>query len=83
LKSAPNKRKILEIFARRFAPRSWSGSIAAIMRQRFQYLDELKSENDEELTRLVDEIKGRLSRIIAAEEKLEQEEERSGTASFE
>jgi hypothetical protein len=83
LKSAPNKRKILEIFARRFAPRSWSGSIAAIMRQRFQYLDELKPENDEELTRLVDEIKGRLSRIIAAEEKLEQEEERSGTASFE
>lgn len=80
---APDKTKVLETLVRRFHPNSWSGSLAAIMRQRLQHLDQLNPTGDAELTPLIEEMKARFSKIIESEEQREQESERSETASFE
>lgn len=80
---ATDKKKILEILVSRFSPNSWSGSRAAIMRQRFQLLEQLNPTDDMELRVLIEDIKIRLSEAILREEHWEQERERSETGSFE
>lgn len=80
---APDKKRVLETLVSRFHPNSWSGSLAAIMRQRLQYLDDLNPTGDPELTPLIEEMKTRLSKVVESEERREQERERSETASFE
>lgn len=80
---APDKTKVLEMLVSRFHPNSLSGSLAAIMRQRLQHLDQLNPTGDAELTLLIEEMKARLSKILESEEQREQESERSETASFE
>jgi hypothetical protein len=80
---APDKTKVLETLVSRFHPNSWSGSLAAIMRQRLQHLDQLNPTGDSELMPLIEEMKARLSKILESEEQREQESERSETASFE
>lgn len=80
---APEKKKVLDALVSRFHPNSWTGSLAAIMRQRFQLLDSLNPTGDPELTQLIDEMKVRLMKIVESEEQREQERERSATASFE
>ncbi len=79
----PDKTKVLETLVSRFQPNSWSGSRAAIMRQRLQHLDQLNPAGNVELTPLIEEVKARFSKIIESEEQWEQERERSETASFE
>lgn len=83
LAQAPDKKQVLEIFVGRFQPNHWSGSRAAIMRQRLQLLDQLNPAEDEELQAIVENIKVHFSKIIAGEEQWEHERERSQTASFE
>ena len=83
LAQAPDKKKLLETLVSRFHPNSWSGSLAAIMRQRLQYLDQLNPTDDVELSPLIEEIKARFSKSIEGEEQREQEREGSETASFE
>ena len=80
---APDKEKVLETLVSRFHPNSWSGSLAAIMRQRFQHLDQLNPTGDAELTPLIEEMKSRLSKFIESEELREQARERSESSSFE
>lgn len=41
LKAAPNPGAVLEVFIGRFSPRSWSGSLAAILESRIALLDVL------------------------------------------
>ncbi len=83
LAQAPDKKRVLEILASRFPPSSWSGSRAAIMRQRFEHLDELNPTGNPELTSLIEEMKARVFKLIESEERQEQERERSETGSFE
>lgn len=83
LAQAPDKKKVLETLASRFPPNSWSGSRAAIMRQRFEHLDELNPTGNPELTSLIEEMKARVFKLIESEEQQEQERERSETGSFE
>lgn len=80
---ATDKKKVLETLVSRFQPNSWSGSLAAIMRQRLQHLDQLNPSGDAELTPLIEEMKVRFTKIVESEEQREQETERSETASFE
>lgn len=80
---APDKKKVLEILVDRFHPRSWSGSLAAIMRQRLKHLDELNQNADQELELLIDETKVQLSKSIENIEQREQKRERSDNARFE
>lgn len=79
----PDKSKLLETLVSRFQPNSWSGSRAAIMRQKLQHLDQLNPEGNVELTPLIEEVKARFSKIIEREEQWEQDREPSETASFE
>lgn len=80
---APNKKEVLDIFVSRFSPNVWSGSRAAIMRQRLLHLDECNPTSDPELSELIEDAKTRLSKAISIEEQLEQERERKDTGSFE
>lgn len=80
---AQDKKKVLDTLVGRFHPNSWSGSLAAIMRQRFQLLDDLNPSGDSELTQLIEEMRVRLMKIVESEERREQERERSETSSFE
>lgn len=78
-----DKKMVLETLVNRFHPNFWSGSLAAIMRQRFQHVDQLNPTGDAELTPLIEQMKARLSKIIECEEQREQATERSETTSFE
>lgn len=80
---APDKKKVLDALVSRFYPDSWSGSLAAIMRKRFQLLDKLNPTGDPELTKLIEEVKDSFEKIIESEERREQQSERSEAASFE
>lgn len=80
---ASDKKKVLDTLVSRFHPNSWSGSLAAIMRQRFQLLDDLNPSGDSELTQLIEEMKVRLMKLVESEARREQDRERSETASFE
>lgn len=53
LEIAPDKKKVLEILVRRFSPSHWSGSRAAIMRQRLSLIDQLNPLDDPELSNLI------------------------------
>lgn len=83
LRNAPDKKVILEIFLSRFCPKSWSGSLAALVRQRLVLLDQLKLVEDAALDVLIDDAKSRFSLALAREEEIEEIEERSRTGSFE
>lgn len=83
LEIAPDKKKVLEILVRRFSPSHWSGSRAAIMRQRLSLIDQLNPLDDPELSNLISAEKKRLSDAISSEERWEQELERRETGSFE
>lgn len=80
---ATDKKTVLETLVSRFQPNSWSGSLAAIMRQRVQCLDDLNPTDDQVLTTLIAEIKARILKIVEKEEQREQDQERSATGSFE
>lgn len=80
---APDKKMVFDTLISRFSPNSWSGSRAAIMRQRFAHLDEFNPTGDQELALLIEEMKVRVSKLIESEEQWEQERERSETGSFE
>lgn len=80
---APNKKEILDIIVSRFSPNVWSGSRAAIMRQRLLLLDQCNPTDDPELSALIEDAKTRLSKAISSEEQWEQERERKDTGSFE
>ena len=83
LEIAPNKEEVLNILVSRFSPSVWSGSRAAIMRQRATLLDQCNPTGDPELSELIEEAKVRLSKDISEEEQWEQERERKDTGSFE
>jgi hypothetical protein len=83
LAQATDKKNILEIFIDRFHPKSWSGSLAVILRQRLQLLDQLNPNEDALLQILITNTKQRFSKIIASEAQREQDSERSNTARFE
>lgn len=80
---APDKKKVLETLVNRFHPNSWSGSLAAIMRQRLQHMDDLNPTGNPELATFIANIKGSLLEAVENQERREREQERSETSSFE
>jgi len=83
LEIAPNKEEVLNILVSRFSPSVWSGSRAAIMRQRASLLDQCNPTCDPELSEFIEDAKIRMSRAISEEELWEQENERKNSGSFE
>jgi hypothetical protein len=80
---ASDKKEVLNIFLTRFTPGSWSGSRAAIMRQRLSYIDELNPFRDTEVFSLIEKAKISFAQAIAREEEWEYQREREHTGSFE
>ncbi len=76
LEFAPDQEKILNIFVRRFSPRTWSGSRAAIMRQRLKVLDQINTQNNPDLATYIANIKTDFAQSIAKEEREEEKHER-------
>ena len=82
LAHAPDPRNVLAAFIRRFRPRSWSGSGAAVIEANARLLDCLE-EVPEELTSFVAEARDKLARQIANERNLETETDRVRDERFE
>jgi hypothetical protein len=80
---ASDRKKVLNILLSRFVPSSWSGSRAAIMRQRLSYIDELNPFRDIEVFNLIEGAKISFAQAIAREEEWEYQREKDDTGSFE
>ena len=74
LKRAPDPLAVLKTFVRRFRPRSWSGSLAAIIESRLRLLDRLGELKNESLEDYATEIRPQL--VDEVFERRKQEDER-------
>jgi hypothetical protein len=68
----PNRIAIFDAICKRLLPRSWSGSLAELIRQRLVLLEELEPNGDEDLRQYINEKKQQL--VTHADEVEEQEE---------
>lgn len=80
---AGNKKAVLEIYTDRFKPSSWSGSLAAILKERLPLLAKLNPTNDETLVSIIAHAQEALTAKIAYWEAWEEATERGETGSFE
>jgi hypothetical protein len=83
LKRAPDPLAILEAFVRRFSPRSWSGSRAAIIESRLVLLDRLSELKNASFADYVTQIRPQLVDAIARERKCENERDSARDERFE
>lgn len=83
LANAPDKKAVIECYLMRFMPSGWSGSLAQILKKRMPLLDALNFGNAEELKPVLAAARASLEQRIAAEEFLEDKEERGRIGSFE
>lgn len=81
LTHAPDKKIVVDAFMDRFT--GYCRNRSATMRHKLPLLDQLNANKDVSLQAIIEEAKISLSRIIAREERREQERERSRTSSFE
>jgi hypothetical protein len=83
LKRAPDPLAVLETFVKRFSPRSWSGSRAAIIESRLGLLDRLGELRNVSLSDYVTRIRPQLVDDIARERKWENERDSARDERFE
>ncbi len=83
LANAPDPKRVLTEFIRRFKPTSWSGSRAALIEVNARLLDILEPEVSAGLCSLLEEAKEQLARDVAVERKREIEDDRSRDERFE
>jgi hypothetical protein len=76
LKRAPDALTILNTFVKRFTPRGWSGSLAAIWESRLSLLDQLFESNGSPLVDHIPKIRSQLVEQIAERRKDEEERDR-------
>lgn len=80
---ARDKVQVLRIFSSRFFPMSWSGSRAAILKNRLPLLAQLKQAGEDELNIAIKLEEDSLRKQIAEMEAQEEKKERNQTGSFE
>lgn len=83
LKAASDKIAVVEALVYRFQPRSWSGSLAAILAVRLPLLDQLAITGDEAVSSVIQTAKQRLLNLLDVERVRETEREKSINTSFE
>lgn len=83
LAGARNKHAVLHIFIDRFHPSGWTGSLAAILRERIPLLTKLNPTGDEKLKGEIEQAEVRIRKQIIEEEAREETRERRQTGSFE
>ncbi|NRR32200.1 hypothetical protein HSX11_18650 [Oxalobacteraceae bacterium] len=81
--NTPEKREVIDMYLNRLVPTSWSGSRAAVMRQRLHLLDELNPTGDAQLRSLLEDAKERFNRSVLDEEAREQKNYNEESKSFE
>jgi len=80
---APDKETVLNIIIKRFSPRIWHGSLAAILRSRLPLLLTLNPSHDKELELKIKAAEKTFEKYIIAKEAFEEKNERRQTESFE
>lgn len=83
LEKAPDRVQVLAEFLRRFRPRSWSGSRAAIIESNARMLDELDFEGDAAAISFIEQAKKGLADAIAEEQRWETQHDRGRDERFE
>ncbi|MCK1615431.1 hypothetical protein IVA96_01715 [Bradyrhizobium sp. 159] len=83
LTAADDKGRVLNILISRFRPRSWSGPLSAVLRERLPLLGKLNPTGDSAMQVEIDEAQREFSDWISKEEKREEAEERARSESFE
>lgn len=83
LANAPDPSNILALFIERFSPRTWSGSLAAILESNVQLLDSLEPPIARELAPLISEAKSRFYAQIEIERQRETTRDRQRNERFE
>lgn len=83
LAGAPDPRSVLAVFIKRFRPRSWGSSRAALMEANARLLDSLESDLRSGLLPFVTEAKAQLAREVARERQWETEHDRGRDERFE
>lgn len=83
LAAAEDKTKVLEIFIERLQPRSWSGNLSAVLRERLPLLRSLNPNDDPALQEKIVSAEMVFADWIAREEKREEAEEKGRSESFE
>lgn len=71
IKAAPHAKAVIEVFARRFAPNSWSGSRAMIIEKNAWLLDSLPLEMTDDLLEFLGKVRLGLSILVRQERKSE------------
>ncbi len=82
-KSAPDKKRIIEVYVRRIIPMSWSGSRADKLRLRLGIFDDLASLASEEDMTIVDERRAYMLKLVNEIKEQEDAEERTKNETFE
>ena len=83
LRKAPEPRSVLEAFIKRFRPRSWSGSRAALMETYARLLESVNAHVPPDLATFVTEAKQQLKREIAIVRQWETDNHRTMDERFE
>jgi hypothetical protein len=83
LARTPDRIAVMEKFIGRFSPRSWCGSLATIMEADAKLLDEVRSLNDIELNKYIDQQKARIEKIVVDERRVERMADMERDESFE
>lgn len=83
LEKASDRVQVLAEFLRRFRPRSWSGSRAAIIESNARMLDELDFEGDAAAISFIEQAKKGLADAIAEEQRWETQRDRGRDERFE
>lgn len=83
LVGAPDLKRVLEVFIRRFRPMQWSGSRAALMEANARLLDCLDPYVPSDLMPFVTKTKSQLAQEIARERQRESERDRARDERFE
>ena len=83
LASAPDPKTVLAELIKRFHPKSWSGSRAALIEANARLLDNLESQVPSGLMPFVTEAKAQLAQQVARERRQETEQDRTQDERFE
>ncbi|MBT1158462.1 hypothetical protein J1C56_22955 [Aminobacter anthyllidis] len=83
LEKAPDRVQVLAEFLRRFRPRTWSGSRAAIIESNVRMLDELDFGGDAAAISFVEQAKKGLADAVAEEQRWETQRDRGRDERFE
>jgi hypothetical protein len=83
LTRAPDPRRVLEVFIKRFRPMSWSGSRASLMEANTRLLDSLELYVASDLMPFVTEAKAQLAQEVARERQAETKGDRLRDERFE